>query len=90
MRGFLDFHVNSIAVYVCRLPVCWSAQDDGCGAQTNPTPDLTLTLSLTLPLTPPSGALGLLSRSAGAVLSLRAYLKTLHVRAIKRLVVFFI
>ena len=32
------------------------------------------------------GALGLLSRSAGAVLSLRALLKTLHVRAIKRLV----
>ena len=31
------------------------------------------------------GALGLLSRSAGAVLSLRAILKTLHVRAIKRL-----
>ena len=32
------------------------------------------------------GALGLLSRSAGAVLSLRAILKTLHVRAIMRLV----
>ena len=32
------------------------------------------------------GARGLLSRSAGAVLSLRAILKTLHVRAIKRLV----
>ena len=32
------------------------------------------------------GALGLLSRSAGAVLSLRAILKTLHVRAIKCLV----
>ena len=32
------------------------------------------------------GALGLLSRSAGAVLSLRAILKTLHARAIKRLV----
>ena len=32
------------------------------------------------------GALGLLSRSAGAVLSLRAILKTLHVRAIIRLV----
>ena len=32
------------------------------------------------------GALGLLSRSAGAVLSLRAILKTLHVRTIIRLV----
>ena len=34
------------------------------------------------------GGRGLLSRSAGAVLSLRANLKTLHVRTIKRLVVF--
>ena len=32
------------------------------------------------------GALGLLSRSAGGVLSLRAILNTLHIRAIKRLV----
>ena len=32
------------------------------------------------------GALGLLSRSAGAVLSLRAILKTLHVCTMKRLV----
>ena len=72
--------------------MCRSAQNDGCGAQTNPTPDLTLalTLTLTLTLTQPNptlwGARGLLSRSAGAVLSLRANLKTLHVRAIKRLV----
>ena len=34
----------------------------------------------------PWGARGQLSRSAGAVLSLRANLKTLHVRAVKRLV----
>ena len=33
------------------------------------------------------GTRGLLSRSAGEVLSLRANLNTLHVRAIKRLVV---
>ena len=60
-----------------------SAQNDGYAAQTNPTPDPTRTLTLTQPF----GALGLPSRSAGAVLSLRAILKTLHVRAIKRLVV---
>ena len=75
-----------------------SAQNDGgYAAQTNPTPEPTLTLNLNLTLTlapTPNlwGALGLLSRSAGAVLSLRAILKTLHVqfstavRAIKRLV----
>ena len=33
------------------------------------------------------GALGLLSRSAGAVVSLRAILKTLHVRAVIRVVI---
>ena len=30
--------------------MCRSAQNDGCGAQTNPTPDLTLTLTPTHPL----------------------------------------
>ena len=86
-------HVNAIASYVLRLPMCRSAQNDGYAAQTNPTPDpaltltLTLTLTITITLTPTLwGALGLPSRSAGAVLSLRAVLKTLHVRAIKRLV----
>ena len=53
------------------------AQNDGYAAQTNQTPDPTLTLTLTPTLW---GALGLLSRSAGAVLSLRAILKILHVR----------
>ena len=52
--------------------MCKFAQNDG-AAQTNPTPT-------------PRGARGLLSRSAGAVLSSRANLKTLHMRAIKRLV----
>ena len=67
--------------------MCRSAQYDGCPAQTNPTPDLTLTLSLTLTPTPTLWrARGLLSRSAGTVLSLRSNLKTLHVRAFKRLV----
>ena len=67
--------------------MCRSAQNDGCAAQTNPTPDPTLSLTLTPTLTPTLwGARGLLSRSVGAVLSLRAILKTLHVRAIKRLV----
>ena len=54
-----------------------SAQNDGYAAQTNPTPNTTLTLTLTLTptLTPTLwGALGLLSRPAGAVLSLRAIL----------------
>ena len=63
----------------------------GYAAQTNPTldPTLTRTLTLILALTPTQpywGALGLLSRSAGVVLSLRAILTTLHVRAIIRLV----
>ena len=69
--------------------MCRSAPNDGYAAQTNPTPDPTLTLTLTVTLTLAlilRGALGLLSRSAGAVLSLRAILKPLHVRAIKRLV----
>ena len=57
-------------------------KNDGCAAQTNPTPDLALTLTLTVtPTLTPT-----LSRSAGAVFSLRSNLKTLHVRAIKRLV----
>ena len=54
--------------------------------QTNPNPDPN-------PIPNPNpnpklfwGALGLFSRPAGAVLSLRAILKTLHVRAIIRLV----
>ena len=71
--------------------MCRSAQNDGCAAQTGPTPDPTLTLTLTITLTPtltPTlwGARGLLSRSVGAVQSLRAIPKTLHVLAIKRLV----
>ena len=99
----LDLHVNSvIAIYVWRLPLSRSAPNDGCIAQTNPpdprpdpnpnanpnpnpNPDPNL-----IPNPNPTlrGARGLLSRSAGAVLSLRAIiLKTLHVRAIKRLVV---
>ena len=75
----LDLHVNSIAVYVCPLPMCRSAQNAGCAAQTNPTPDLTLTPTLNPTL---REARGVLSRSAGAVsiLSLRANLKTLRVR----------
>ena len=81
VQGFVDLHVNSIAICVWWLPMCRSAQNDGCAAQTNPTPDLTPTLTLTL-----LGGRGLFSRSAGAVLSLRASLKTLHVRAIKHLV----
>ena len=77
-KKVLDLRVNSMATDVWRLPVCRSPQNEGCAVQTNPTPDLTL--SLTLTLTPTLwGALGLLSRSAGAVLSLRADLKTLHV-----------
>ena len=40
--------VNSIAAYVWRLPMCRSARNDGYAAQTIPTPDLTLTLTLTL------------------------------------------
>ena len=48
----------------------------------NPNPNVTLTLTLTLTPNHPLGARGLLSRSAGAVFSLRANLKTLHVRAI--------
>ena len=48
VQGFLDLHENSIAIYVWRLHMCGSALNDGCGAQTNPTPDLTLTLTPTL------------------------------------------
>ena len=52
------------------------AQNDDYAAQTNPTPDTTLTLTLTL----------ILTSTQPFVLSLRAILKTLHVRAIIRLV----
>ena len=77
-KVFLYLHVNSIAIYVWRLPMSRFAQNDGYAAQTNQTPDPTLTLTPTLALW---GARCLLSRSAGAVLSLRAIIKTLHVRA---------
>ena len=74
--------VNSIAIHVWRLPMCRAAPKDGCAAQTNPTLNMTLTQTQTQPFW---GTRGLLARSAGAVLSLRANLKTLHVSAIKRL-----
>ena len=77
--------MNSKEIRVWRLPMCMSAQSGGLRCPDNPAPDLTLTLTLTQ-THPFWGARGLLSRSAGAVLSLRAHLKTLHVRANKRLV----
>ena len=54
-----------------------------CSYQPDPRPDRNANPNPTL-----WGARGLLSRSAGAVLSLRANLKTLHVWAIRRLVPF--
>ena len=83
--------------------MCRSAQNDGwlrCPGQPDPRPDPNPNPNPN-PNSNPSpnpnpnpnpnptlwGGGGLLSRSAGAVLSLRANLKTLHVRAIKRLVV---
>ena len=57
-------HVKLLAKNVWRLRMCRPAQNDVCGAQTNPTPDLTLTLTVTVTL---GGARGLLSRTAGAV-----------------------
>ena len=52
-----------------------------CPDQPDPDPNLNPNPNPTL-----WGTRGLLSRSAAAALSLRANLKTLHVRAIKRLV----
>ena len=48
VQGFLDLRVNSMAIYIYawRPPICRSAQNDGCAAQTNPTPDLVV-LTLT-------------------------------------------
>ena len=60
VQGFLDLHVKSLAIYVWRLPMCRSAQNDRYAAQTNLTPDPTLTLTLTP--TQPSGGLSVCSR----------------------------
>eukprot|EP00904_Undaria_pinnatifida_P004167 jgi/Undpi1/13751/HiC_scaffold_9.g03404.m1 len=83
VQGFLDFarKFNNDLCIIWRLPMYRSAQNDGCAAQTNHRPDPNPNPNPTL-----WGAEGMLSRSAGAVLRLRANPKTLHVRAIKRLV----
>ena len=49
-RGFLDWHVNSIvAIDSCMASPCVPVRTKRrCAAQTNPTPDRTLTLALTL------------------------------------------
>ena len=84
VQGFLDSHVNSIAIYVLMAAPYVQARKKRrlpCPDQPDPRPD---------PIPDPEpnatfwGARGLLSRSAGAALSLRANLKTLHVRAYKR------
>ena len=80
--------------------MCRPAQNDDCAAQTNPTPDPTLslslnltpTLTLTLTLTPtpthPVGGSGsALEVGRGSIEFTCKSEKTLHVRAIKRLVV---
>ena len=91
MPGFLGFlHVNPIimAINVWRLPMCRSAQNDGwlrCPDH-NPTPDLTVTLTLTLTPTHPLGGSRFALEIGRGSISLRANLKTLHVRAIKLLV----
>ena len=63
--------------------MCRSAQNDGCAAQTNPTPDLTLTLTLAPTQPNPLGG----SRSALEVgrgsIEFTCNLETLRARAIK-------
>ena len=72
--------------------MCKSAQNDACAAQTHPTPDLTLTLTVVTPTQPPTqpfGGVEVCSRGRqGQYYVFRANVKTLHVCAIKRLVVF--
>ena len=80
-QGFLGLHVNSIAIYSWRLPMCRSAQNDGCAAQTNPTPDLTLTLAPTQP-NPLGGSRSALEVGRGSI-EFTCNLETLRARAIK-------
>ena len=78
VQGFLDLHVNSIAIYVLRFLMCRSRCPDQPDPRPDPNPNTNTNRNPNPNPNPnPSlwGARGLLSRSAGAVLSYLQILK---------------